>query len=401
MGRHDADGVPRALCEKIGVSDIQEFGFSTRIFFGKGSLERLRRVRGKKVLIVTDSFMSKSGVADQIASYLTDCDVAVFDGVVPDPPVEVVAAGVKKFGEHGAEAVIAVGGGSTIDAAKAIREISKQTYKVDTDHMECFAIPTTSGTGSEVTDYAVITDAARGVKYPLSSIALRPPITILDPELTLSAPPKVTADAGMDALTHAIEAYTAKGANDFSDALAEKAVALIFEFLPQAYAEGDNVEVRERMHNASCMAGLAFNSAGLGVNHGMSHAVGGHFHIAHGRLNAMLLPHTISFNADLDGGMTRSPEIAFAAARYSKLAAEIGHSAPNPRSGASILVREINALNRKIEIPSKLKDLGVDVAAYRSQIGELSKIAAADPTTSFNPRPIDERQIAEILLKLA
>ncbi len=153
---------------------MQEFSFSTRIFFGEGALERLSRVEDKRVLIVTDRFMAGMKVPDKVASHLTRCTVTVFDGVVPDPPIEVVTAGVMAFQACNAEVVIAVGGGSTIDAAKAIRAIAKQVLNIETDKLECFAVPTTSGTGSEVTDYAVITDKARGVKYPLDSQALRP-----------------------------------------------------------------------------------------------------------------------------------------------------------------------------------------------------------------------------------
>lgn len=318
---------------------MEEFSFSTRIFFGEGALERLRRVQDKKVMIVTDRFMAGIGVPDKVAGHLTRCQVSVFDGVVPDPPIEVVAAGVQALQDCGAEVMIAVGGGSTIDAAKAIRAVAKETLHIDTDRWECFAVPTTSGTGSEVTDYAVITDRAKGIKYPLDSQALRPPVAILDPELTVSAPASVTADAGMDVLTHALEAYVSKGANDFSDALCEKAVSLVFRFLPLAFQDGTNLLAREKMHNASCMAGLAFNSAGLGLNHGMAHAIGAKLHIAHGRINAMLLPHIITFNADL--GRIRNGEYALAAKKYQRMAKVLDLPAPSVRLGVTNLLREV------------------------------------------------------------
>ena len=323
---------------------MEEFSFSTRIFFGEGALERLRRVQDKKVMIVTDRFMAGIGVPDKVAGHLTRCQVSVFDGVVPDPPIEVVAAGVQALQDCGAEVMIAVGGGSTIDAAKAIRAVAKETLHIDTDRWECFAVPTTSGTGSEVTDYAVITDRAKGIKYPLDSQALRPPVAILDPELTVSAPASVTADAGMDVLTHALEAYVSKGANDFSDALCEKAVSLVFRFLPLAFQDGTNLLAREKMHNASCMAGLAFNSAGLGLNHGMAHAIGAKLHIAHGRINAMLLPHIITFNADL--GRIRNGEYALAAKKYQRMAKVLDLPAPSVRLGVTNLLREVERLNR-------------------------------------------------------
>ena len=378
---------------------MKEFSFSTRIFFGEGALERLRRVEDKHVLIVTDRFIAGMGVPDKVASYLTRCQVSVFDGVVPDPPIEVVAAGVQAIQDCGAEAMIAVGGGSTIDAAKAIRAVAKETLHIDTDRWECFAIPTTSGTGSEVTEYAVITDRTKGIKYPLDSKALRPPVAILDPQLTVSAPASVTADAGMDVLTHAIEAYVSKNANDFSDALCEKAVSLVFRFLPLAYQDGTNLLAREKMHNASCMAGLAFNSAGLGLTHGMAHAVGGKLHIAHGRINAMLLPHIITFNANLAG--VRNGEYAMAAKKYQRLAKVLDLPAPSVRLGVSNLLREVEHLNRMLKIPATLKEWGADLEQVKQLRDEIISAALADVTTSTNPRPATAECVDAILHKLS
>ena len=377
---------------------MQEFSFSTRIFFGEGALERLSRVEDKRVLIVTDRFMAGMKVPDKVASHLTRCTVTVFDGVVPDPPIEVVTAGVMAFQACNAEVVIAVGGGSTIDAAKAIREVAKKVLNVDTDKMECFAIPTTSGTGSEVTDYAVITDREKGLKYPLSSKALRPMVAILDPELTVSAPPSVTADAGMDVLTHALEAYVSTGYNDFSDAMCEKAVSLVFRFLPLAVADGNDLLAREKMHNASCMAGLAFNSAGLGLNHGMAHAIGGKLHIAHGRINAMLLPKVLAFNADLS--TVHKGDYCVAARKYQRMAKVLDLPAPNVRLGVTNLIHELEKLNRKIGIPATLKAQGVDLDKVKEMKEELVAAALADATTATNPRPVEAAHVEKILAEI-
>lgn len=377
---------------------MQEFSFSTRIYFGEGALERLRRVEDRRVLIVTDRFMAELGVPDKVASHLTRCTVSVFDGVVPDPPIEVVTEGVKAFQACGAETVIAVGGGSTIDAAKAIRAIAKKVLQVETDKMECFAVPTTSGTGSEVTDYAVLTDRAKGIKYPLDSQALRPPVAILDPELTVSAPPSVTADAGMDVLTHALEAYVSTGANDFSDAMCEKAVSLVFRFLPLAYKDGGDLLAREKMHNASCMAGLAFNSAGLGLNHAMAHAIGGKLHMAHGRINAMLLPKVLAFNADLAN--VRGGEYTLAAKKYQRIAKVLDLPAPSVRLGVGNLIRELERLNKTLKIPATLKEWGADLGEVRGLREELIAAALADVTVTTNPRPVDGAQVGALLAQV-
>ena len=377
---------------------MQEFSFSTRIYFGEGALERLNQVEDKKVMIVTDPFMAKLGVPDKVASYLTRCEVSVFDGVMPDPPIEVIAAGIEALRASGAEAMIAVGGGSTIDAAKAIRAVAKDTLHIDTDQWECFAIPTTSGTGSEVTDYAVITDRAKGIKYPLDSQKLRPPVAILDPQLTMSAPASVTADAGMDALTHALEAYVSTGANDFSDALAEKAATQVFQYLPLAYKDGSNVLARQKVHNASCMAGLAFNAAGLGLNHGMAHAIGAKLHIAHGRINAMLLPHIVAYNADLDH--MRGGVYSQAAKKYQRMAELLGMPAPSVRLGVSNLIRGIQEMNRNLKIPASLKDQGSDLELVKELKEELISAALADATTSTNPKEPTREDVAAILKKV-
>ncbi|MDD2979039.1 MAG: iron-containing alcohol dehydrogenase [Hespellia sp.] len=378
---------------------MKEFSFSTRIFFGEGALDRLQKVKGKNVLIVSDSFMAQSGVVDKVASHLTDCQVTVFSEVVPEPPLTVVAAGVKCLQNCEATVMIAVGGGSCIDAAKAIRTLSTQIHGGKAEVMECFAIPTTSGTGSEVTEYAVITDTEKGVKIPLASRAMRPPTAILDPSLVVSSPPSVTANSGMDALTHALEAYISTGANDFSDAMAEKAVSLLCKWLPIAYDDGENLLAREKVHNASCLAGLAFNSAGLGLCHGMAHTLGARLHVPHGLANAIILPYIIRYNADLDTG-GRTSKFTETAAKLQRIAKLLYLPSTTPVVGVSQLIHIIDDMNSEMNIPKTFKALGMDVKDIRTEVDELAEIAMADTTVTTNPREVKKADVKKLLLKV-
>lgn len=378
---------------------MKEFSFSTRIFFGEGALERLYKVQNKRVMIVTDSFMASSGVADRVASYLKDCEVTVFSDVVPDPPIEVVAAGVSCFQQCMPEVMIAVGGGSVIDAAKAIRVVAGRIPgSEDTSVMECFAIPTTSGTGSEVTEYAVVTDLKKGIKYPLASRDLRPVTALLDPELVVSAPPKVTADSGMDVLTHALEAYVSTGANDFSDALAEKAISLVIKWLPIAFENGNDLLAREKMHNASCMAGLAFNSAGLGLCHGIAHGIGGKLHLPHGRANAIVLPYILRYNADLEH--VRGGNYTVAAKKYQRLAKILDLPCSSVTVGFSQFLKTVEKLNKQLKIPNTLKKGGYDMALFKQEQENIIESALADVTTTTNPRQPSYGDIDKLLKQI-
>lgn len=372
---------------------MKEFDISTNVFFGENSLGRLDRIRGKRVIIICDAFMVKSGVVDRIKAHLEGCEVSVFDETVPDPPIETVSAGIQCLAQCQAEVMIAVGGGSAIDAAKAIRVIGHRLGMANIE--ECFAIPTTSGTGSEVTKFSVITNAKEGVKYPLIDQELQPMVAILDPELVKTMPPSITADTGMDALTHALEAYVSTEATDFTDALSEKAVTLLMRFLPMAYQDGDDLLAREKVHNAACLAGMAFNIAGLGVCHSTAHAIGAKFHVSHGRSNAMVLPAAILYNADL-----QNPEKTLCARKLQRMAKLIGLPYTDPIVGVSNLSRRIETMKRSFGIPATLKDLGIDPDEVRRQQDAIISAALADACTKTNPRQVTAEDIAAILKKI-
>ena len=338
---------------------MKEFSFSTRIFFGEGSLERLYKVHNKRVMIVTDAFMEKSGVAHRVAAYLKDCEVTIFSDVVPDPPIEVVAAGVECFQQCMPEVMIAVGGGSVIDAAKAIRVVAGRIVgDIDAQVKECFAIPTTSGTGSEVTEVSVITDPEKKTKYPLVSEELIADVAILDAELVKTVPKTITADTGMDIITHAIEAFVSTGNSEFSDALAERAIKLCCRYLCRSYLNPNDMEARGKIHVASCMAGMAFNQAGLGLNHGMAHQLGARFHIPHGRANAMLLPCIISYNSDITNMTIPHENLPACVKKYCEIAASLGIVNFNEVSTVRSFMNYIKILTREMDMPCCIKDVG-------------------------------------------
>lgn len=373
---------------------MKNFSISTNVYFGENALGILDEIKNGTVLIVCDEFMESSGIVDKIKEHLASCRVYVFSKVIPDPPIEIVSEGIKCLSECGADIMIAVGGGSSIDAAKAIRELAGRLGIARID--ECYAIPTTSGTGSEVTRFSVITDAKKGIKYPLVNDSLQPMVAILDPELVESVPPAITADTGMDALTHALESYVSTDSNDFTDALAEKAVTLLVKFLPFAYAHGDDLEAREKVHNAACLAGMAFNKVGLGICHSIAHTVGGKFHISHGRSNAMLLPYIIEFNAHLDG-----PEETLCARKYQRMAKLIGIPYSNVPLAVNSLVRKIREMNRLFGIPENLKKLNISRADVMKVKDQMTSAAMNDICTKTNPRAVTVDDLEKIIGKIA
>lgn len=367
--------------------------YKTELCIGEGALDHLRTYKNENILVVADPFLRQTGQLDSVLAYLDSSNqTTIFDAIVPDPPIETIIAGIQAVGDQKISIILTIGGGSAIDAAKAIYYFGKKMTVFSEALL--IAIPTTSGTGSEVTEFAVITDQQKEIKYPLVSREILPDVAILDSCLVASLPSTITADTGMDVLTHAIEAYVSTKATDFSDALAEKAIKLVFEYLPKAYQNGQDVEAREKMHVASTLAGMAFNTASLGINHGLAHATGAKFHIPHGRVNSILMPHVISYNANL-GLRGLGKEDSGAAIRYQQIAKLIGCSATSPVLGVRQLIDAVKKLQRKLDLPQSLREYGVTNATFNDCKEEIALAAIADKCTATNPRiPTKEDALA-------
>lgn len=360
---------------------MEQFIMNTKIYMGASSLEKLRELDINRAYIICDPFMKQSGKTDEVGALLSDrgASFEIFSEVVPDPTIAVVSKGIEGMCAFRPDTVIALGGGSAIDTAKAVSHLYAAVNQEPRPML--VAVPTTSGTGSEVTSFAVISDPEVQAKYPLRDPAMVPDVALLDPRLTATVPPHITADTGMDVLTHALEAYVSTKADDFTDACAEKAVRMVWAYLERAVADGGDMEARERLHNASCLAGVAFNGASLGICHSMAHALGARFHLAHGRSNAILLPHVIAFNAGLE-----TPGETRALKRYVEIANMLGISAGTDKATVHGLIRQIKNLMSRIRIPAQITDLGVSREEFLAAVPGMAGKAAVDACTETNPR---------------
>lgn len=351
-------------------------------YHGLGSLENLKTIQGKKaVIVIGGGSMKKYGFLDKTISLLKEAGMesAVFEGVEADPSVETVMRGVDFFNRENPDIIIGLGGCSAIDAAKAMwvfyeypdatfEEIIRPfTIKPLRNKARFVAIPSTSGTGTEATCAAIITDTGKGIKYPIVSHEICPDIAIVDGELAKSMPKNVTADTGMDALSHDVEAFVAALASPYSDAMALDSIRSIFVNLPRAYEDGNNLDARQAMHDASCMGGVAFSNALLGIVHSIAHQIGGMFGVPHGHANAILMPNVIRFNSrDTD--------------KYRLLAQALGKETAEDFAG------EIERLRERVGIESSFKAYGLDPKVWQEKFDAMVQNAMDDPCTGTNPR---------------
>lgn len=384
---------------------MSTFNVGPKVYFGTGELKKLREINCKRAFVVTDPFMVTSGFINKVTEHLeaSDINYEIFSEIVPDPPIEVVAKGIKAMDKYNPDVLITMGGGSAIDAAKSIihfRTLIKKGLEKGKEVKKpiFIAIPTTSGTGSEVTSFSVITDKKLNMKYPLVEEEMIPNIAILDAELVKSVPKPITADTGIDVLTHGIEAYVSKNATDYTDALAEKSIKLVFKYLQRAYKDGSDMEAREKMHNASCIAGLAFTNASLGINHSMAHILGGRFHISHGKANAIVLPHVIEYNADIK--FSPRKEYTNAAVKYAEISKFLGLTTSNNVSdGVKALISGIKNLIKSVGIVNKIKDLNINETEFEKNLSDICDIALKDGCTSTNPREVCKEDLIQLFKK--
>ena len=378
---------------------MNSFHIHPQVYFGDDALDRLLELKGHRVFVVADPFTVKSGMISQVTDRLASCGAehTVYSEVVPDPPIESVARGVAALGGFGGDTVVAIGGGSAIDSAKLIREFRRR-LDPSAPRMRLIAIPTTSGTGSEVTNVAVVADTQAQVKIPLMSEDLTPDESILSVELVKSVPPVLTADTGMDVFTHAVEAIVSKQASDFSAAFAEKAIWIVGAYLLRSHRDAGDLSARRKMHSASCLAGLAFNTASLGLNHGMAHALGARFHIPHGRANALLLARVIEFNSGVCAGGTVCERTV---RRYAAVARLLGLQSTDAVTTVHALVHWVDFMLAEMGMPRGVSQTGVcSEAEYLAAIPAMTEAALADHCTAGNPRDATAEDVRAIYEKI-
>ncbi len=395
----------------------QWFRVPSDTYFNAGALENLREVTGQNFLIVTDAEGEARGVADEIRRYLDGSGVHVFSDIQPEPTDDQIRAGTEVLGQFGSDCIIAVGGGSVLDAAKAMRlyhespEVSLQELSLpfldarkrvahypEVDHtVQLIAVPTTSGTGSEVSPAAVV--SAEGRKVTLVDYSLVPDVAIIDPTLTLSMPPGVTADTGVDALTHALEAGVSIFASAYTDAFCMQAINLIMEALPRAYETGDDLEARTAMSNAATIAGLAFSNAFVGVNHSLAHAVGARFGIPHGRANGIFLPHVLRYNASIPSKFMPAPGYStyMAPDKYAQMGWVLGLGGKDMDERRERFFGRVDELLDAVDMPRSLADAGVGREEFDASLPDLVKAAFADPSMRTNPRMPMLEELAGLL----
>ena len=402
--------------KKVGRrrNNMQWFKVPAKIYFERNSIEYLHQMKEmKKALIVTDRSMVTLGyvqkVIDQLQLRSPEVPYQLFCDVEPDPSIQTVLKGVELMRSFEPDTIIALGGGSSMDAAKGIwlfyehpdvnfndlkqkfMDIRKRAFQYPElgKKAKLVCIPTTSGTGSEVTPFAVITDKTENKKYPLTDYSLTPTVAIIDPEFVMTLPKTVTADTGMDVLTHATEAYVSTLANDFTDGLAIQAIKLVFQYLERSYKFGANdPEAREKMHSASTLAGMAFANAFLGMNHSMAHKVGAEFHVPHGRANAILLPYTIRYNGTKPQKLSTWPKYNYYRAdeRYAEIARILGLPCTTIEEGVESYAKACGELGRKVGIKMNFESQGLDREAWMNATEKLSYLAYEDQCSPANPR---------------
>lgn len=380
---------------------MNKFVQKTEIYYGKNAIKNIKKIDGEKVFIVTDDSMIKLDFLPELTFMLDEqkIDWSVYRDVEQDPTLEIVKNAFKRFIDFKPDTIIALGGGSVIDAAKATLYLYMKGIELFLDKKSLIkpffiAIPTTSGTGSEVTSYSVVTDTKDKTKIPLVDSIMIPDMAILDTQLTLTIPPNITADTGLDVLTHSIEAYVAKNSTDFTDNYAEKSIEYVLTYLIRAYKNGKDTEAREKMHIASCMAGLAFTHSGLGINHSIAHTVGGRFNISHGRSNAILLPYVIEFNSKLG----QNPDSGIGG-KYANISKKLGFPASTTEEGIISLMIGIERLRTEMKVPKTFKEAGIDKEEFYRVIDEMAQTALKDPCTQTNPRDVKLEDIVQILEK--